>query len=130
MKRVNHVGRESAPSLAALVLAVCLTLVVFETVLRDQVGLLFDLGFVILCIAIAWLVRPGDFVVVGLLPPLALIVVFGLLGLTSPGLVAHPDDGLVQAIVSALGHHRLALFAGYALCLATLGIRARQLSLS
>jgi hypothetical protein len=127
VKPVGGVGRESAPSLAALSLAVCLTLVVSETLLRDRVGLLFDVGFVVLCVALAWLVRPGDFIVVGLLPPLALIVVFGLLGLTSPELVGHPDDGLVQAIVSGLGHHSVALLAGYALCLATLGYRQRQL---
>lgn len=126
--RVGEAGRESAPSLAALALAVCLTLVVSETLLRDQVGVLFDLGFVALCGAMSWLARPGDFIVVGLLPPLALIVVFGLVGLTSPGLMGHPDDGVVQAIVSGLGHHSVALFIGYALCLATLAYRHRQLT--
>jgi hypothetical protein len=120
-------GHDPAHAVAALGLAVALTLVVVESALRDSLGLVFDLGFVGLSVLMAMLVRPGDFVVTGLLPPVVMIAVFALLGLTSPGVVAHPEDGVVQATVSGLGHHSAALFAGYASCLATLAYRLRFL---
>ena len=38
-------------------------------------------------------------------------------------MIAHPRDGVVQAVVSGLSHHSGALVAGYVLCLACLAIR-------
>ncbi len=116
-------GRESASSMAALALAVTLSLVVLNSVLSDSLGLLFDLGFVALCCALALRVRMGEFVYVGLIPPLALIAVFALLGFAAPDLVAQPQDGVVQVVVTGLGHHSAALFVGYALCLTLLAYR-------
>lgn len=117
-------GREPAHALAALAVAVTLTLVVVDTWLFATVGLLFDLGFVLLCAALAIAVRPGDFIVVGLFPPVVMPAVFTLFGLTTPGVVANREDGVVQAVVSGVSHHSLALFVGYAMCLG--GLRYRQ----
>ena len=49
------------------------------------VGLFFDLGFVALCLGLALAVRPTDFFVVGVLPPLIMVGVFVLLEATRPG---------------------------------------------
>lgn len=120
-------GREPAHALGALAVAVTLTLVIADTWMFGTVGLLFDLGFVLLCGGLALAVRPGEFIVVGLFPPVVMLAVFTLFGLTTPGVVAHPDDGAVQALVSGVSHHSLALFIGYALCLGTLGYRQHLL---
>jgi hypothetical protein len=120
-------GREPSHALAALAVAVTLTLVVADTWMFATVGLLFDLGFVLLCGGLALAVRPGEFIVVGLFPPVVMLAVFTLFGLTTPGVIAHPDDGVVQAVVSGVSHHSLALFVGYAGCLGCLGYRQHLL---
>jgi hypothetical protein len=62
---------------------------------------------------------------VGVLPPLIMVGVFTLLGLTNPDVIAHPRDGVVQAVVSGLSQHSGALVVGYVLCLVCLAIRQR-----
>jgi len=90
------------------------------------VSLFFDLCFVVLCIGLALAVRPTDFFVVGVLPPLIMVGVFVLLGSTRPEVIAQPQDGVVQAVVSGLAHHSGALVTGYVLCLTTLAVRQRM----
>jgi heme/copper-type cytochrome/quinol oxidase subunit 4 len=118
-------GREPGRQVVALGLAVALTAVAVDLVLAGRITLFFDLCFVVLCVALALVVRPTDFFTVGVLPPMIMVVVFTLLGLTRPGMIAHPDDGVVQAVVSGLSHHSGALVLGYALCLACLAVRQR-----
>jgi hypothetical protein len=72
-------------------------------------------------------VRPRDFFTVGVLPPLIMVVVFVLLGATRPAAVGHPDDSVVQAAISGLSSHSLALVLGYGLCLGCLAVRQRFL---
>ena len=90
-----------------------------------RVSLFFDLWFVLLCLGLALLVRPRDFFTVGVLPPLIMVVGFAILAVDRPGAIASPRDGLVQAVVSGLAHHSVALVCGYALCLVTLLARQR-----
>ena len=52
--------------------------------------------------------------------------VFALAGIAAPGLIAHPSDGVVQAVVSGLSVHAPALITGYALVLGSLAYRARK----
>ena len=118
-------GRESGREVVALGFALALTVLIIDVSTSVRVGLLFDLFFVALCIALALAVRPDDFFVVGVLPPLIMLAVFTLLGLTRPGVIAHPQDGVVQAVVSGLSHHSTALVAGYVLCLAVLAVRQK-----
>lgn len=118
-------GREPGRQVVALGLAVALTAVVVDLGLVGRVSLFFDLSFVALCVALALAVRPTDFFTVGVLPPMLMLAVFTLLGLTRPAMIAEADDGVVQAVVSGLSHHSGALLAGYALCLACLGVRQR-----
>jgi hypothetical protein len=48
-----------------------------------------------------------------------------IVALNGPSVVAAPHDGVVQAIVTGLARHSLALFIGYAVCLAALVLRRR-----
>lgn len=118
-------GRETGLEVVALGLAVSLTVVWVDLALAGRVGLLFDLSFVLLCVGLAIAVRPSDFFTAGVLPPLLMLVVFVLLGAAEPDVIAHPEDGAVQAIVSGLSQHSEALVTGYLLCLVVLLIRRR-----
>lgn len=119
-------GVEPGRQVVALGLAAVLTVVVVNVLLVGELTLFFDLCFVVLCLALALAVRTRDFFTVGVLPPLMMVGVFTLLGLTVPGVIAEQRDGVVQAVVSGLAHHSGALVAGYALCLATLAFRTRS----
>ncbi|MGL5825890.1 MAG: DUF6542 domain-containing protein [Nocardioides sp.] len=120
-------GCESARAVATLGLALALTLIVTEGSVRDTIGIGFDLGFVCLCVLMALIARPGDFILTGLLPAAVMTAAFALVGATSPGVIAHPEDGWIQATVTALGHHGIALFVGFASCSATLTYRLKFL---
>ena len=121
-------GREPGRQVVALGLALALTAVVVDQWLVGHVGVLFDICFVLLCVATALAVRPADFFTVGVLPPMLMVVVFALLGATRPDVIADPEDGVVQAVVSGLSHHAGALVTGYFLCLAILAVRQRFLT--
>lgn len=96
-----------------------------DAALLSGPGLLFTLVFVTTCAGAALLVRPGDFFAVGVLPPLLMLGLFAMLGAIRPGAIARSEDGVVQAVISGLSHHSIALVVGYALCLTVLGVRDR-----
>lgn len=121
-------GREPARQVVALGLALALTAVVLDQWLVGHVGVVFDVCFVLLCVATALAVRPADFFTVGVLPPMLMVVVFALVGATRPEMIADPGDGVVQAVVSGLSLHAGALVTGYLLCLAILAVRQRVLA--
>jgi hypothetical protein len=118
-------GREPGRQVVALGAALALTAVVIDVALVGRVSLFFDLCFVTMCVGLALAVRPTDFFTVGVLPPLIMVGVFALLGLTRPAVIADPGDGVIQAVISGLSHHSGALVAGYVLCLACLETRRR-----
>lgn len=118
-------GRESGREVVALGFALALTVIVVDLAAGARVGWFFDFCFVALCIALALAVRPSDFFVVGVLPPLLMGGLFLLLAIARPTTIGRAGDGLVQATVSGLSHHSLALLAGYASCLAVLFVRQR-----
>lgn len=89
----------------------------------EQLSLFFDLTFVVICLVAALVVRPRDFFVVGVLPPLLMLVTVMLLAGVARTAVAEKVDSLPQAVVSGLAHHAGALVAGYALALAVLALR-------
>ena len=88
--------------------------------------LFFDLCFVVVCLGAALMVRPRDFFTVGVLPPLLMFGTMVVVALNGPKVIATAHDGVVQAVVTGLAHHSLALFAGYAVCLVTLLLRQRS----
>jgi hypothetical protein len=102
--------------------------VVIDQALFGQVGLFFDVCYVLICVATGLAVRQRDFFTIGVLPPLLMVAVFTLLGATRPDVIADPTDGVIQAVVAGLGHHAAALVIGYVLCLAILAVRHRVLS--
>lgn len=109
------------------VLAGVLVLAV-DLLLGPGLSLLFDLGFVVLCVGAALAVRPSDFFPVAVLPPLLLLGLVLLASLVEPGWVALPEDTVVQAVVSGLAHRAGGLAAAYALALTVLVIRMRVLA--
>lgn len=121
-------GRWSAARVTRLSTFVVLLLVVTDLVATGGLGLVFDGGFVVVCVAVALLVRPDEFFRVGVLPPMQLFGIFAVLAVVHRGWIAPADDGLIQALISALAHHSGALLAGYALCLVVLAIRQRVIS--
>ena len=89
-------GRSRArPRVVALGLALALTAAALDLLLTGRVSILFDLGFVALCLGLALAVRPRDFFTVGVLPPLLMLGVFLLLGFTGAEAIAAADDGVV-----------------------------------
>lgn len=116
-------GHESGHAVVALGSALTLTVAVLDIAMLDRVTVLFDLCFVMICTGLALLVRPADFFVVGVLPPLLMAGLFLLLAATSPAAFGHADDSALQALIRGLSHHSVALLVGYALALAVLLIR-------
>jgi hypothetical protein len=115
-------GGEVVALASALVLTVAATEVTFVGHLR----LFFDLCFVLICLGAALMVRPRDFFTVGVLPPFLMLGTMVIVALNGPKVIATPHDGVVQAVITGLAHHSLALFAGYAVCLLTLLARQHE----
>jgi hypothetical protein len=123
-------GTEPGRKVVALGSAATLALVLLDLAVNGAVTLLFDLGFVLLCVAAALLVRPRDFFTIGVFPPLLMLGMFWLVALLSSASIAHQDDGALQAVITGLAGHSGALVTGYGLCLACLAMRQRVLQAS
>jgi hypothetical protein len=118
-------GISRGSEVVALSIALTLTAATVEISLAGHLRLFFDLCFVGVCVAASMLVRPRDFFSVGVLPPLLMLGTMLLVALNGRGVVATRHDSLVQAVITGLAHHSLALFVGYAACLVTLVLRQR-----
>ena len=121
-------GHEPGRQVVVLGSAVALSAAAIDVAFAGHVGWFFDVVFVALCLALALAVRPADFFTVGVLPPLLMVGVFVLVGATRPGDLATNHDGAVQAAVTGLAGHSLALVVGYLLCLGVLVVRREFLS--
>jgi uncharacterized protein DUF6542 len=120
-------GHESGRRVVVLGVALALTVAAVDLLAFSRLTVLFDIGFVLLCLALALVVRPSDFFTVGVLPPLLMVGIFVLLGVTRPDVIADSGDGVVQAVVSGLSHHAGSLIFGYLLSLGVLALRDRVL---
>jgi hypothetical protein len=118
-------GISRGSEVVALSVALTLTAATIEITFGGHLHLFFDLCFVAICVAAAMLVRPRDFFTIGVLPPLLMFGTMVLVALNGPSVVAARHDSLVQAVVTGLARHSIALFVGYALCLTTLVLRRR-----
>lgn len=121
-----EVGHEPGRQVVSLGVAVTLTAVCIDVALVGQLTLFFDLCFVVMCLGLAALVRRRDFYLVAVLPPLLMATVFGFVALVARSAVADPRDSLLQAVVSGVATHGVALFVGYALCLGWLAWRLHR----
>ena len=119
-------GDTSGSEVVALCSALVLTSATIEITLVGHLRLFFDLCFVLICLAAAILVRPRDFFTVGVLPPLLMFGTMVIVAFNGPKVIARAQDGVVQAVISGLAHHSMALFAGYAVCLGMLLARQRS----
>lgn len=119
-------GREPGLQVVSLGVALTLTAVALDVLLVGSLTLFFDLCFVALCLGLAALVRRQDFYLVALLPPVLMVVVFGFVAVVARDAIADPRDSLLQAVVSGVATHGVALFVGYALCLGWLGWRLHR----
>jgi hypothetical protein len=120
-------GRLSGSRVVRLAVLTTAAVTAVDLVLGHTLGLLFDVGFVLVVLAAALAVRPQDFFAVSVLPPLLLLVVCAALALVDHTAVADPGDGVVQSLLSGLVRHAIALGAGYALALCILGMRTKVL---
>jgi hypothetical protein len=102
-----------------------LVVLALDLLVMGHLSVLFDIGFVALCVAAALAVHPRDFFRVGVLPPLLLLGLITLVALVHRAWIADTNDGLVQAIVSGLAHRATGLLAAYLLVLTVLAIRQR-----
>lgn len=116
-------GRTPGRLVACAASAAALVVVLLNLVGADQVGLFYDLSFVVIAVVAALAIRPTEFFVAGVLPPLLMAGTMLALAVVDRSAVADPDDGLVQAVVSGLAHHATALVVGYGLALAVLALR-------
>lgn len=118
-------GREPGRELVALGAAVTLTVVALDLSIGDSLSWFFDLSFVILCVALALLVRPDDFFTVGVLPPLIMLGIVTLLAFAAPSAISDASTSTVGTVIAGLAHHAGSLVVGYLLCLAILANRQR-----
>jgi hypothetical protein len=116
-------GHSRGSEVVALSSALTLTAATIATALGGHLGLFFDICFVAICLAAALMVRPRDFFTVGVLPPLLMFGTMILVALNGTQVIAHRHDSVVQAVITGLAHHSVALFIGYAVCLVALVLR-------
>lgn len=116
-------GRLPGAQVAALALPAVLSTAALNLAMAGRLSLFFDLTFVVVCLVAAFAVRPRDFFVAGVLPPLLMLVTVTSLAALARGTVAEEVDSFAQAVVSGLAHHAGGLLAGYAAALIVLALR-------
>ena len=121
-----QVGQEPGRQVVSLGVALTLTAVALDVLLVGSLTLFFDLCFMALCLGLAALVRRQDFYLVALLPPVLMVLVFGFVAVVARDAIADPRDSFLQAVISGVVTHGVALFIGYALCLGWLGWRLHR----
>lgn len=122
-------GHEPGREMIALGVALALTVASFDLVLTDHIGVLFDAGFLVVCLALALAVRPRDFFTVGVMPPLLMLTTFLLLAMSRSEALTRRGDGLWPAVLGGLSDHAWGLALGYVACLGVLRLR-RQVALT
>jgi hypothetical protein len=90
-------------------------------------SVIFDVGFVVICVGAALAVRPADFFRVGVLPPLLLLGLMTVAALVHRAWLGPADNGVLQAVVSGLAHRASGLLIAYLLTLAVLAMRQHVL---
>lgn len=121
-------GRLAGSRVIRLAVLACAVIIAAHAVWNAPLGWLFDVSFVLVCIAAALAVRPGDFFHVGVLPPFLLLGFSVLLAVFHTSQIANAGDGFGQAVVSGMAHHSGALFAADVNALVVLAIRHRVAS--
>lgn len=118
-------GHEPGREVVSLGAAVTLTVVALDVTIGGGLSWFFDLAFVVLCVALALIVRPDDFFTVGVLPPLMMLGIVTLLAFAMPEAISQTSTSTIGTVIAGLAHHAGALVIGYLLCLAILANRQR-----
>ncbi|GGD14842.1 hypothetical protein GCM10007231_12270 [Nocardioides daphniae] len=118
-------GTEPRRQVVALGFALVLSAVALDYLMSGHLSLFFDLCFITLCLYLAIRVEQSALSLGAMLPPALMLAVLVLLGLAAPQVVARADDAVVQAVVTGLTNHSVALVAGWALALIALEGRRR-----
>ena len=116
-------GRHPGRLVVRVVVLTLLLVVALDVAVDNHLGLPFDVALVVLSVVAALWVRPADFFTVGVLPPLLLALTVITLVVVDRRAVAQADDAVLQAVISGLAHHALALLIGYAATLLVLALR-------
>ncbi len=116
-------GTHPGPLVIRAAILALLAVTLLSLLVGNRIGIVFDIAFVLICVGAALWVHPKDFFSIGVLPPLLLGVAVTALAIVDRVAVAKPHDPLVQAVVSGLAHHSLALAIGYTLTLLILALR-------
>lgn len=116
-------GRAPGRLVVAAAVTAVLLAVALDPVLTGGLGLIFDIVFVLTCLAAALVVAEGDFFAVGVLPPLLMAGTIGGAAAFDRAIVGDAGDTFVQALIAGLADHANALMLGYALALAVLALR-------
>lgn len=120
-------GTWSGTRVTRLSVLLTIVLVGLSALIHGELGPVFDVAFVALCLFAALAVRQQDFFRIGVLPPFLLLGTCVVLAILWRDGIARAGDNLVQAVISGLAHRSAALFTGYALALVVLAIRQRVL---
>lgn len=118
-------SHEDAPGPPVLLLAPALvaTFLGLDIALGHDLGLLFGLGFVTVCVGLGLMAEPDDFFLAAVLPPLMMLASMLLVGITMPSAFGFPSAGAVEGVIAGFAHHSWALGLGYVVCLVMLGVR-------
>jgi hypothetical protein len=116
-------GRHAGRLVVTVSVLTMLAVVALNLLFSGKITWFYDLAFVAMCVGAALAVRPRDFFVIGVYPPLLMFCTVAILALIDRRTVADEVDPLVQAVVSGLAHHAGALVAGYGLTLGILALR-------
>jgi hypothetical protein len=103
--------------------AATLLFAVLDVALTGRVGLVFDMGFVIVCVTAALGFRPTDLYPAAVMPPLLFAATVGSVAVVAPATLVGQADGFGQGFMGGLAHNAGWLAAGYAGSLLTLAGR-------
>ena len=120
-------GQMSGSRVTRLAVLLGVLVLALDLAINGHPSILFDIGFVAICVAAALAVRPADFFRVGVLPPLLLLGMMTLAALVHRTWLGPAGDGILQAVVSGLAHHASGLLTAYLLTLSVLAIRQHRI---
>jgi hypothetical protein len=114
---------EQGPPVLVLAPALVVTFLGLDIALGHDLGLLFGLGFVTVCVGLGLLAEVDDFFLAAVLPPLMMLGCMLVVGIAMPSALGFPSAGAVEGVIAGFAHHSWALGLGYVTTLVMLGVR-------
>jgi len=121
VRRTRQPGLTSPLAVAAAILgALCFAYIDLQV--SERLGVIFAGGFVLTSLAVAVTIRRSDVFTAGVLPPLAGLATFAVIGILAPDRLA-PTSEPVVAVLAGLASESWTLAAGSAAALTTVATR-------